>query len=124
MALWSPICIWHYANVTRVKEPIIYLMNKNEIMVKNFSCFNKIKNRKNVLLLGDSLDDIDMIEGFDYDNLIKIGFLDYDVANNLKQYKKNYDIIILNDGPMDFVNELLRKITLKMTNDKFPMSNQ
>ena len=61
----------------KVITPIIHVMNKDETIVKNFPFFMDIKNRKNVLLLGDSLGDIEMTTGFEYNNLIKIGFLLY-----------------------------------------------
>ena len=63
-----------------------------------------------MILLGDNLEDIGMIEGFDYENLIKIGFLNENVEENLLEFKKNFDAIILNDGEMDFVNKLLKEI--------------
>ena len=62
-------------NAIGIKKPIIHVMNKNETVLKDYSFFSKIKDRKNVLLLGDSLGDVEMIHGFDYDNLLKIGFL-------------------------------------------------
>ena len=93
-----------------VKEPIIHSMNKAEISIKNYPAYKKIKNRKNVLLLGDNIEDLGMIEGFDYDNLIKIAFLNKNTEKNLELYKKNYDIIVLNDSDMAFVNKLLREL--------------
>lgn len=93
-----------------VKQPIIHGANKDETMVKDFPVFELIKNRKNVFLLGDSLGDIKMINGFDYDNLIKIGFLNENVKENLEEYKKNYDVVILNDSSMEYVNDLLNEI--------------
>jgi len=51
-----------------------------------------------------------MIEGFDYDNLIKIGFLNENVEANLEYYKDNYDIIILNDSSLGYINRLLKEI--------------
>ena len=99
--------------VIAVKQPIIHTLNKYETMVQDFPVFNLIKNRKNVLLLGDSLNDIGMIQGFDYDNLIKIGFLNEKVEESLDYYKRNYDVIILNDSSMSYVNELLREIIRK-----------
>jgi 5'-nucleotidase len=62
------------------------------------------------MLLGDGLGDIKMIEGFDYDNLIKIGFLNENVEENLEQYKRSYDVLILNDSSIGYVNGLLREI--------------
>jgi len=97
-------------NAIGIKKPIIHVMNKDETAIQNYPVFDVIKNRKNVILLGDSLGDIGMITGFDYDNLIKIGFLNENVEENLKEHKRNYDIIILNDYSMDYVNVLLREI--------------
>ncbi len=97
-------------NAIKINEPIITSVNKDETMIRNFPFFDIIKNRKNVLLLGDSLEDVNMIKGFDYDNLIKIGFLNEKIEENLNLYKKNYDIVILNDGSMQYVSELLRDL--------------
>ena len=88
-------------NAVSVKKPIIHVMNKNETVVKNLPFFNVIKNKKNIILLGDNLEDIRMVEGFAYDNLIKIGFLNESIKENLKQYKLKYDVVLLNDSSMD-----------------------
>ena len=94
-------------NMIAVRKPFIHTLNKDETSVRDFPAFEVIKHRKNVLLLGDSLDDIGMIKGFDYDNLINIGFLNENVEENLEHYKKNYDVVILNDSSMDYVVRLL-----------------
>ena len=93
-----------------IKEPIIHAMNKDETLIKNFPAFKIIKNRRNVLLLGDNLEDIGMISGFNYKNLIKIGFLNENVEKNLEHYKKVYDILMLNDQGINYVNKILREI--------------
>ena len=97
-------------NAVGIKEPIIHCMNKDETIIREFPAFDIIKDRKNVLLLGDNLEDVGMIEGFDYDNLIKVGFVNENVKENLEYYKKVYDILILNDSSMDYVNELLKDL--------------
>jgi len=99
-------------NALSVKEPIIHSLNKDETAVQNFPAFEVIKNRKNVILLGDNLEDVGMIEGFGYNNLIKIGFLNENIEENLEYYKRNYDVIILNDSSMDYVNSLLREVVI------------
>ncbi len=38
-----------------VREPIIHSFNKDETVVKNFPIYEDIKERKNILLLGDGL---------------------------------------------------------------------
>lgn len=91
-----------------VKKPIIHVLNKDEFSLKELPIYDKLLKRKNVLLLGDSLGDLGMIEGFRYDNLIKVGFLNSNIKENLEIYKKSYDVLILNDGTFGFVNNLLR----------------
>jgi len=98
--------------VTGVKKPIIHTLNKYEVVVKEFPIFETVKNRKNVLLLGDGLDDVGMIDGFDYENLITIGFLNENVDENMEAFKKVYDVIILGDPAITFVDTLVRKIVL------------
>lgn len=97
-------------NVIKYKEPLIHSLNKHEIIVKNFPVFNEIKNRKNVLLIGDALDDTGMIEGFDYDNLIKIGFLNERTEEQINDYKRCFDVVLLNDTNFGFINNLLKEI--------------
>jgi 5'-nucleotidase len=115
--LYQNICIisnsfeWdEKGSAVGVKEPIIYGMNKDETTLQNFPVFEKIKNRRNVLLMGDSLDDVGMIEGFECDNLIKVGFLNSKVEENLEKYKEIFNVVITNDGDMIFINNLLKEL--------------
>ena len=93
-----------------IKKPIITSVNKDELALKKLDVYSKIKNRKNILLLGDNLEDVNMVSDIEYDNLIKIGFLNKNVDLLLEAYLKEYDIVITNDGDFDFVNELIKKI--------------
>lgn len=97
-------------NAIRVKQPIIHTLNKSGIAVRNFPFYQKIKNRKNILLLGDSLEDADMVAGFDFENLIKIGFLNENIEENLEKYKEKFDVVVLNDSAMDYANEILKEL--------------
>jgi len=94
----------------KVIEPIIHSMNKNETVIKNLKVFKKIENRKNIILLGDGLGDINMADGFNYNKIIKIGFLNDNVDKKIGFFKENYDVIILNDSSMEYINILLKKI--------------
>lgn len=98
-------------NATGVKKPIIHLLNKDETIIRDFPLiYAKVKDRKNVLLLGDNLEDVKMIAGFNYDHLMKIGFLNEAVNENLESYKKTYDILILYDSSIEYVNALLKEM--------------
>ncbi|MFA4953498.1 MAG: hypothetical protein WC584_04710 [Candidatus Pacearchaeota archaeon] len=97
-------------NFIGVKD-IVHVFNKDETSVKDHpEIFKKIEKRKNVLLLGDSLGDVGMIEGFNYDNLIKIGFYNDDEEGDLKDYKKNFDVILTGDQDFNYVNKLVKKL--------------
>ncbi|MCA9459103.1 MAG: hypothetical protein KC550_00985 [Nanoarchaeota archaeon] len=105
--------IWdENGNAIDYHKPHIHTFNKNETSVIDSQFYPRIKNRRNVILLGDSLGDVNMAEGFDYDNLLKIGFLNFNVEKDLEEYKKNYDVIVTNDSSMEFVYELLREFRL------------
>jgi len=94
-----------------IREPIIHALNKDETLIKDFpEIYKRVVNRKNVILLGDNLSDIGMITGFDYDNLIKIGFLNYNLDELRELYCKNFDIIIEGDGDFNYVNKLLKDL--------------
>jgi len=91
-------------------KPLIHTFNKNEIQVKNHPYQNEIIKRKNVILLGDLLGDLGMTEGIKHDTIIRIGFLNHHVKKFLNEYNKNFDVVVLNDGPMDYVNKLVKDI--------------
>jgi 5'-nucleotidase len=92
-------------NAVDFKKPIIHTFSKNESVIDKFpSIQDKIKWRNNVLLLWDSLWDANMVKSW---NVIKIWFLNDKIDELLEEYKKHYDIIILNDGDFTFINKLL-----------------
>ncbi len=94
----------------RINQPVVTSVNKDETLIHQFPVYNKIKNRKNVLLLGDGLEDVGMIKGFDYKTLIKIAFLNENVEENLPAFRKVYDVILLGDPDMNYVNKLVKEI--------------
>ena len=87
-------------------KPLINSFNKHKFKSKNY---NK-NNRKNLILLGDLISDIKMSECVKYESIIKIGFLTKKTNKNLEIYKKHYDVLILNDGVMDFVYNFVKEI--------------
>lgn len=99
-----------HGKVTGYKSNIIHSLNKNEIQLKGTPYYDIIRERKNVILLGDSVDDLDMLQGIEHKEVIKIGFLNENIEKNLKKYKENFDVLILNDGSMEYVTSLIKKI--------------
>lgn len=92
-------------------DHIVHVFNKDETVLEEFPLiFDLIKERKNVFLLGDSIGDLGMIEGFDYNEIIKVGFLNENIEENLEIYKEDFDIVITGDGDFSEVNKILKKV--------------
>ncbi|CAI5506271.1 unnamed protein product [Closterium sp. Naga37s-1] len=70
----------------------------------------EVRSRTNVILLGDHLGDLGMSEGVSISNQISVGFLNHDVERQLDLYKRSFDIVVLDDGPMDVVIAQLNDI--------------
>jgi 5'-nucleotidase len=92
------------------KNKIIHVFNKGEVAIKDNPHFDSIKKRKNVILLGDSIGDLNMPKGIEHKTIITIGFYNNPDLKGLDEYKTKYDVVLLNDTSMDFVNDLLNKI--------------
>ncbi len=90
---------------------IIHILNKNEAELNNLPIIKELKKRENIILLGDSLDDLKMAEGFPYKNIIKIAFVNYEEdEKNLKEYNEKFDVIITQDSDFSEINLILNKI--------------
>jgi hypothetical protein len=72
---------------------------------------------ENIIVMGDHLNDLDSIKHLKYLNEIKIGFINYKQDSmttkqiKLKEiYQLHYDVCIINDGNLIFVNNLIKHI--------------
>ncbi|OGY87358.1 MAG: hypothetical protein A2233_01495 [Candidatus Kerfeldbacteria bacterium RIFOXYA2_FULL_38_24] len=95
-------------------EPIITSLNKDETLLKNYpAIYNQVKNRRNVILLGNNLHDIDMIKGFDYEDLFKIGFFGGQKKEDHLQFEQQFDLILEDTSSLapiiDIVSNWLNK---------------
>ena len=60
-----------------VDGEIVHSLNKDETSVKSYpEIFSEVKERVNVLLLGNSVSDIEMSQGFEVNREVSIGFVD------------------------------------------------
>ena len=93
---------------------MIHSLNKNEHSIPKESQYYKdVKERRNALLLGDSLTDLQMSEGLNHDVILKIGFLNLwesSDSQKLEVYKQSFDIVLINDETMDFTVNLVQEI--------------
>lgn len=73
-----------------VKENIIHSLNKNEVSLP-INIIEKIENKKNVILLGDQISDLNMVNKKNHNQVISIGFITKDVPKNIME--KSFDIV-------------------------------
>lgn len=71
------------------KGELIHIYNKREGALLNTGHFQELRTRPNVLLLGDSLGDLNMADGVqDMENILKIGFLNDKVRSDHQQLQR------------------------------------
>ncbi|XP_019080118.1 uncharacterized protein LOC100242328 isoform X3 [Vitis vinifera] len=118
-----PVLIFS-AGLADVIEETIHVLNKNEHALDMAGPLHdelgdsdgpnedsaSVKKRTNVLLLGDHIGDLGMSDGLDYETRISVGFLNDNVEKSLDSYRKAFDLVYLNDGPMWGVVKLVSQL--------------
>ncbi|KAI9296833.1 HAD-superfamily hydrolase [Neoconidiobolus thromboides FSU 785] len=89
------------------KEPLIHILNKGDVLINELEFNQQIKNKHNCILLGDSLSDLNMSNNFNPTTLLTIGFVNHNTEVLLPEYIEKYDVVITEDGSLEWVNELL-----------------
>nr|XP_046271605.1 cytosolic 5'-nucleotidase 3-like isoform X1 [Scatophagus argus] len=94
------------------KGELIHIYNKREGALLNTGHFQELRTRPNVLLLGDSLGDLNMADGVqDMENILKIGFLNDKVDERKQSYLDSYDIVLVKDETLEVPNAVLLYLT-------------
>lgn len=97
--------------IVGIKGEVIHTYNKNETAIKHTEYYEMVKERSNVILMGDNIGDAGMAEGMEHcDVVIKVGFLGHHAEANLQNYLKKFDIVLVNDPTMDIVNAILKHV--------------
>lgn len=94
------------------KGELIHIYNKREGALLNTEHFQELRTRPNVLLMGDSLGDLNMADGVkDIENILKIGYLNDKVEERRQSYLDSYDIVLVKDETLDIPNAVLLYLT-------------
>lgn len=90
---------------------VIHSQNKSEVSLPSY-VKDKIVNRNNVILFGDSISDIKMVRDDERECALKIGFLEEKVFENRKYFEDNFDIVGIDNVSyndlFEFINILKR----------------
>lgn len=105
------LAVDEHDKIVGIKGEVIHTYNKNETAIKNSEYYEMVKDRSNVMLMGDNIGDAGMAEGMEHcDVVIKVGFLGHKAEGNLENYLKKFDIVLVNDPTMDIVNAILKLV--------------
>lgn len=97
--------------VNGFKGDIIHMYNKSQSSIHNSDYFKQLEHRNNVILLGDSLGDLQMADGvLQSANILRIGFLNHKIEESLPRYLDSYDIVLIDDQTMNLINGLLTTV--------------
>ncbi len=104
--------VWNTDGVaTDYIRPLIHVFNKDFQLIKNSKYYKSIEHRKNIIAIGDNISDLDMVKNCEYKQLLKIGFLNENIDKLRPNYQKAFDVVIENDGPMNYLSDLIDQIS-------------
>ena len=92
-----------HGHVIGFRDSLIHNLNKH-----NFSL--EKTNKDYVLLLGDQLSDVMMVEGFDRDKILAVAYVPEDNMNELESFKDVFDIVFTNDEGFDILLKDLKSV--------------
>lgn len=97
--------------ITELDGEMIHVFNKNENAVHDSPYFKELQARHNVLLLGDSMGDLQMANGVANPSaILKVGFLNAKIEERLPQFMDAFDIVLVDDQTMDVPMAVIQKI--------------
>lgn len=98
--------IYHNDEGIDYMRPVIHILNKQQFI---YDSEPPKKFRRNVIIMGDILEDVKMVRESEHDVVLKVGFLN-DLEENghlMPEFIKTFDIVVTGDGSLQPINFLL-----------------
>ena len=83
--------------IEKYKDKLIHTMNKTINGNLPLKLEQELKKRKYKLLLGDTIEDKQMLDAKEKPNIITVGFLNDKIEQNTDKYKKEFDICLIGE---------------------------
>ena len=99
-------------NAISWKEPFVTSLNKDETLISNKifpEIYKEIKDKKDVVLLWNSLWDVPMASDSNNNFVLRVWFLWEDNMDKLEKFKEKFDIVLIWDWWMDEIIEILKQ---------------
>jgi len=97
--------------LTNFKDPVITSLNKS--MLVTHQKLPHIEKGSNAIIIGDLIPDLYMTENLMLYKTLTIGYYHEGGSYSLEKYKEAFDIVILNDGNLVWVNNLIKSLSHK-----------
>ena len=81
-------------NMKKYSKEIIHTLNKTREGHLSREFVSKIENKEYRLLLGDLIEDKNMIPAEEFDKTISVAFLNKKIEENIEVFKENFDIVL------------------------------
>ncbi len=95
---------------TSFSYPLIHVFNKNEASLTP-TYKDLVMHRKNCILIGDSLGDLEMATGVKHQKVLTFGFLNHKKEELLERYMEAFDVVFTGgDVGFDGVVEILKAV--------------
>jgi len=90
----------------------IHTFSKKEVALTDVheEWAERVLERKNVIVVGDSIGDIHMAEGVDHNCVVKVGFLNKGQESALDDYAREFDIVLQDDLSMTYLIDLIESV--------------
>lgn len=85
-------------------------VNKHESEIVKSAYAEGLRVRTNVIVLGDSLDDLRVTEGLSHETILSIGFLNENVDQSRAIFLEKFDLVIEGDGSLEEVIHIVNQI--------------
>ena len=66
--------------------------------LSDYKLKEKIEEKEYRIVIGDLVEDINMMGEYPEDKSLKIGFLNKNITENLEVYRKNFDIVLTEEN--------------------------
>lgn len=85
-------------DMIKFSDNIIHTLNKNIDKVNDLNIKEIVQTKEYRIVIGDIIEDINIIGKYPEDKSLKIGFLNKSINENLEVYRRNFDIVLTQEN--------------------------
>ncbi|KAJ9062327.1 7-methylguanosine phosphate-specific 5'-nucleotidase [Entomophthora muscae] len=91
-------------------SPLIHPLNKGTVKLENTPFCEEASKRTNVIVIGDSLGDLQMGSSLNHHTRLTVGILNHNINSKLADFAENFDVVLTNDASFAWLNAILASL--------------